>query len=149
MKVVINDPKAGQSFQRELEAGKASQLLGKKIGEQVEGSIVGLPGFGLQITGGSDADGTPMRFDAPASRKVRALLTRGPGVRHLRKGQRMKKAVVGNTISDRTAQVNAKIATYGSQPLAELGFVPKTKEEKAAAKPEEKAKPKAKGKAKG
>ncbi len=140
MKIVINDSKAGQSFQRELEASKASQLYGKKIGETLEGALVGLGGYTLQITGGSDSDGAPMRFDIAGTRRTHALLKGGTGVRHLKKGVRLKKRVTGNTVSERTAQLNAKISVYGPQALAELGFVPKVKEKKAAEPTAEKPK---------
>lgn len=133
MKVVINDSKSGNSFQRELEAAKVSQVIGKRISEVVEGALFGLPGYSLKITGGSDTDGTPMRFDLAGTRKVYALLSRGPGVKHLKKGEKLKKRVIGNVVSEKTAQLNLKIETYGEKQLADLGFVPKPKEKKAEA----------------
>ncbi len=140
MKVVINDSKSGNTFQRELETGKNVQLVGKKIGEKVEGSLVGLPGYELKITGGSDTDGAPMRFDIPASRRLHVVLSRGPGVKHLKKGLKLKRRVTGNVVSDRTAQLNTKIEKYGEKPLADLGFVPKVKEAKETKEKAEAAK---------
>ncbi len=134
MKVVINDSKSGNTFQRELEAGKKPQLMGKKIGDALEGALIGLPGYELKITGGSDSDGAPMRFDVPSTRRLNIVISKGPGVRHLKRGTKLKKRVTGNAISDRTAQLNTKIEKYGDKPLADLGFVPKPKEAKA--KPE-------------
>ncbi len=135
MKVVINDSKTGNSFQRELEASKKSQVLGKKLGDEVEGALFGLPGYMLKMTGGSDADGVPMRFDVPGARRLHSVLSSGPGVKHLKAGNKLKKRVVGNTVSDRTAQINLQIAKYGEKPLADLGFTPKVKEAKAKAEP--------------
>ena len=133
MKVVINDSKTGNSFQRELQANQTSQLLGKKIGDVLEGALVGLPGYELKITGGSDSDGIPMRFDVPGTRRLFAVLSQGPGIKHLKKGSKLKKRIVGNAVSDKTAQLNVKIAKHGEKPLADLGFVPKPKEVKVKA----------------
>jgi len=54
MKLVINDSKNAKSYQKEIAPEKATQLIGKRIGEKFEGSIAGLPGYSLQIKGGSD-----------------------------------------------------------------------------------------------
>ncbi len=147
MKIVFNDVKTGRSFQKEVEAAKESQLFGKKIGQTIEGGLIGLNGYTLKIRGGSDKEGFPMKQDIRAQR-ARPLLAFGPGVRHLRKGVKLKKTVAGNTVSDRTSQVNCVIETYGSKPLEECGFAFKerTKEERAARKVEKDAKRKAKQK---
>ncbi len=130
MKVVINDSKTGNTFQRELEENKKNLVTGKKIGAVIEGGIVGLPGYNLKITGGSDSDGTPMRFDIPGTRKVKVVISRGTGVKHLKKGVKLKKRVTGNTVSEKTAQLNVKIESYGEKALADLGFTLKPKEAK-------------------
>ncbi len=133
MKVVINDSKSGNTFQRELDAGKKPQLMGKKIGDALEGALIGLPGYELKITGGSDSDGAPMRFDVSGPRRLNVVISKGPGVRHLKRGTKLKKRVTGNTISERTAQLNTKIEKYGEKPLVDLGFTPKVKEAKPEA----------------
>ena len=132
MKIVFNEPKTGHAFQKEVDKAKAGQLMGKKIGDEIPGAIVGLEGYTLKITGGSTADGVPMRFDIPGQAKTKALLPSGPGIhpKYLEKGMRIKKRVAGNTISTITAQVNAVITAAGAQPLDALGFVPKPKEAK-------------------
>lgn len=132
MKVVINDVKTGQSFQRELDKAKEGQLLGKKLGETMEGGLVGLEGYTLVIRGGSSKDGVPMRSDVHGQRRVSALLSGGTGVRGLKRGQRVKKAVFGSTISADIVQLNTMIKEYGAKKLEELGFVPKPKEAKKA-----------------
>ncbi|MBI4360581.1 30S ribosomal protein S6e [Candidatus Micrarchaeota archaeon] len=141
MKLVFNDPNTGHSFQKEIEKDKTGQLLGKKIGEEFSGSVAGLDGYTLKITGGSLSDGTPMRFDIPGSNATNALLPSGPGInekKYLEKGMRVKKRVAGSTVSQNTAQVNAVISAPGAKPLTDFGFLSKkqaetkTKEEKPA-----------------
>ncbi|MFH1107246.1 MAG: 30S ribosomal protein S6e [Candidatus Micrarchaeota archaeon] len=121
MKLVVNDVKAAKSLQREVPEDKAAAFYGKKIGDRFEGGLVGLPGFKLEVTGGSDKDGFPMRPEVPGSARKKLILSNRPGLHVKRKGERRVKAVVGNTLSARTAQLNAKVVEYGAQPLAELG----------------------------
>jgi len=52
MKIVFSEGK--NSFQKDYE-GKS--LLGKKIGEEFEGGLIGLDGYKLKITGGSTKEG--------------------------------------------------------------------------------------------
>lgn len=145
MKIVINDPKTGKSYQKELDKSKQQLLLGKKIGDSLEGGIVGLEGYALQITGGSNKDGFPMKKEIAGQRRVRAYLGSGPGVRGLRKGEKRKKSVVGNTVSLDIVQVNTKISSFGTKSLEELGFI-LTPKEKKAGEAKEAPKPKAKKK---
>ncbi len=138
VRVVINDVKSGNSFQRELPADRQSALVGRKIGEKFEGGLVGLAGYSLQITGGSDEAGFPMRKDVPGQKRVKAIIGGGAGVRRPPHGAKLKKLVSGNTMGPSIRQVNAKIAEYGPQPLEQLGFVAKAKEAKAETKVAEK-----------
>lgn len=139
LKLVISDPKTGKSYQRELDKEKEAQLYGRKLRDGVEGGLVGLGGYQLQVTGGSDKDGFPMNASVPGTRRYSVLLSGGAGVRGLKHGQRAKRPVRGSTVGADTAQVNLKITNYGDKPLEELGFVVKPKEAKAAeAKPAEK-----------
>jgi len=137
LKIVIADPKTGNCFQKELDKAKEAQLIGKKIGETFDGGIVGLPGYTLEISGGSDKDGFPMRPEISGTRRVTAFISRGAGIRRVRKGLRRKKTVVGNTVSAQIVQVNTKIKEFGQKPLEELGFAAKQKE-KTGEKQEEK-----------
>ena len=136
MKMVIGDVKGGRSFSAELAKEKESQLIGKKVGEKLDGGLVGLAGYTLVITGGSDNAGFPMRKDVAGSRHVKAVLSGRPGLRGAAKGYRKAKLVTGNTIAPLTHQINCRIETYGAQSLEELGKV-KAKEtkEKPAEKP--------------
>ena len=72
---------------------------GKRIGEVVDADIIGLGGYELEITGGSDKDGMPMRKDVSGSARKRILITSPPGYRPKEKGKRRRKSVRGNEIS--------------------------------------------------
>src|SRR5207245_648479 len=74
-KAVIADPKSGKAYKKDITGHYANALIGKKIGEDLDGLYVGLPGYKLQITGGSDKDGFPMRSDLPGAPQGR---TDGP-----------------------------------------------------------------------
>ena len=113
----------------EVEGDRAQPLLGKSVGEIVDGQALGLQGMKLEITGGSDKDGFPMRSDLKGGRKARLLLSGGVGFRVKRKGERRKKSVRGNLITDQTVQLNMVVVEAGEKKLEEL-FPPKPKEEK-------------------
>ncbi|XRO74813.1 30S ribosomal protein S6e [Methanocaldococcus sp. 28A] len=116
-KFVVADPKTGRCYQ--IEADNTS-LVGKKIGETFDGKILGLEGYKLQITGGTDSSGFPMRPDIHGSRKVRVLLSAPPGFRPKRKGERRRKTVRGNTIAPDIVQINVKVVEYGAKSIPEL-----------------------------
>jgi small subunit ribosomal protein S6e len=125
-KICINEPKTKKSWQIEKEA---PSLIGLKIGEKFDGSLIGLSSFTLQITGGSDKDGFPMRYDLTGTARKKALLTSGPGFRSTVKGLRRRKYIRGNTISTDVIQVNCKIIEgEGNIPVI-LGIQPKEKKE--------------------
>ncbi len=120
MKIVIADAKEGKSYGVEVPKDKEAALIGKKIGEKVEGGLFGVEGYELQVTGGSDLAGFPMRGDVSGPRRLGVIVSGGPGYRKGAKGMRKKRNVRGNIISDQIIQVNAKVTGYGSKPLAEL-----------------------------
>ena len=130
MKVVVADPKQGKCYQVELEGTKNKPFFGLKIGDQVDGSLVGLTGFKLQITGGTDKDGFPMRRDMHGMERKRLLLSSGPGFIPSEKGERRKKMIRGNIISEEIAQLNAKVTEYGPKAIAEILVKEVKKEEK-------------------
>ncbi len=137
MKVVISDPKTGKSYQTELAKEKVGSLTGVKIGDSIDGGLVGAGGYKLQVTGGSDNDGFPMRGDVKGARKAHVLISSGPGIKPTRKGENRRKTVRGNSLSESIAQLNTKVTEAGEKPLEEI--FPKTekgekKEEKAAGK---------------
>lgn len=120
MKIVISDTKSGKSFGIELSKDRESSLIGKKIGDKVEGGVVGAEGYELSITGGSDLSGFPMRRDVTGPRRAKVVLTSGTGFRRGEHGVREARIVRGNIISDQIVQVNAKVVSAGTKPLEEL-----------------------------
>jgi len=59
----------GKTRQLEVPEDRQSALYGKKIGEVLDGSLLGFSNTKLKITGGSDKDGFPMRNDFPGMRR--------------------------------------------------------------------------------
>jgi small subunit ribosomal protein S6e len=121
-KICINEPKAKKSWQVEKDV---PSLIGLKIGDKFDGAPMGLPGFTLEVTGGSDKDGFPMRYDLQGSIRKKALLTSGPGFRPTEDGLKRRKYVRGNTISTDTMQVNCKIVEGEGDVPSMLGIQPK------------------------
>jgi small subunit ribosomal protein S6e len=90
---------------------------------------MGLSGYELKITGGSDNCGFPMRGGILGVRK-RLTLLGGVGLREsFAKGIRKKKTVCGHKVSSNIVQINLKITKEGAKPLAEI-FPPKEAEKK-------------------
>jgi small subunit ribosomal protein S6e len=118
-KVVINDTQTGKSYQKEISGTKANSLIGKRIGQEIDGVFVDLPGYKLIITGGTDKDGFPMRKNLQGARRKKLLLKGGIGFHPTRPGMRKKKMVRGNTVSADIVQINMKIVQYGPKPIEE------------------------------
>lgn len=108
-KVIVSDPDDGTSKTVELEDARAVPLIGKRIGDVIDGSVVGLPGFKVQITGGSDKDGFPMRPNVHGGVRRSVVLSGGVGFNPKNEGERRRKRVRGNVITDEIVQVNMKI----------------------------------------
>ncbi|MBS7623314.1 30S ribosomal protein S6e [Candidatus Bathyarchaeota archaeon] len=107
-KVTISDPRTGKASAVELEGAKAKPLLGRNIGDVLDGAPIGLQGRKLRITGGSDKDGVPLRPDVHGGGKKHLILSKGVGFRA--KGcSRERRLVRGRTITDETYQVNLEI----------------------------------------
>ncbi len=133
-KFVVSDPETKKSFQLEVDQTKALGLIGKKIGEEFNGDLIGLQGYILRITGGTDKDGFPMHPEVEGSGRKKVLLSSPPCFHPTKKGERRRKTVRGNTISEDIAQINCKIVKKGEKAIEEL--IPKKKEEKKIEKPE-------------
>lgn len=129
MHVIISDSKTGKSYKAEVSKDKEMEFAGKKIGDAIDGGTIGAAGYELELTGGSDDSGFPMRSDVTGTRKIGVLLTKGVGYNAKEKGMRRKKVVRGNAYSQSIVQVNAKIVKEGPVPLGEL-FKTEKKEEK-------------------
>lgn len=109
VKLIVSDPKSGKSQVFELEGGKVRPFIGLRLGETVDGSLVGLNDAKLLLAGGTDKDGFPMRGDVQGGVKTRVLLSRGPGFSPRMEGERRRKTVRGNLITEDVAQLNLKI----------------------------------------
>jgi len=108
-KVIVSDPNAGTSKAVELEEARAAPLIGKRIGEIIDGAVVDLLGHKVQIMGGSDKDGFPMRPSVHGGVRRRIVLSGGVGLNPINEGYRRRKTVRGNVITDEIVQINAKI----------------------------------------
>lgn len=117
-KLVISD--AAKSFARTVGDPQSAGFLGKRIGETVGGELLGLTGYTLKITGGTDKSGFPLRPDLPGSRQTRVFVGDGFGFEAPRHGQRKRRTFRGNAISEDTVQINLRVEQKGSKPLAEL-----------------------------
>lgn len=130
IKLVLGDPKTGKCYQREAKDDTAKVFIGMKLGDKIRGELIDLTGYEFEITGGSDYCGFPMRPDLEGTARKKILSVEGIGVTKIAKGIRYKKTICGNTVHEKTAQINLKILKHGSQKLGG--------EEKAAeAKPAE------------
>jgi small subunit ribosomal protein S6e len=132
-KVVINDVKNGKSHQVQVSGHHANSLIGKKIGDEVDGIFVQLPGYKLILTGGTDKTGFPMRKDLPGIIRKRLLLSKSKGFNSKKDGLRRKKSIRGNTINPDIVQINMKVTKYSSKPIDKM----LTKDEKIEEKKEE------------
>ena len=118
--VVVADPESGDAYQREVDGQDANRFLGRSIGEAVDGTAVGLNGYTLTVTGGSDDAGRPMHPDIPGPALREVLSTGGIGYRPHRDGERRRVTVRGNEVSESTVQINASISEYGDESIADL-----------------------------
>lgn len=119
--VVVGDPESGETYQFEVSDQDANRFLGKELGDEVDGSAVGLDGYTLEITGGSDSTGRPMRDDVTGQNLREVLLDgRSTGYRPDRDGERRRVSVRGREVGEAVAQLNAKIAEAGDTSIEEL-----------------------------
>ena len=119
-KFVIADPKTRKSYKVEKDQNEAVGLVGKKIGDKFNGDLIGLKGYEIVITGGTDKDGFPMHPNVHGMVRKKIILSHPPCFHPKRKGMRKRKMVVGNTISKTIVQVNCKIIKQGSKKPEEL-----------------------------
>ena len=137
-KAVVNDTDPasnGRSYAVEVKGANYNHFLGKRIGDIVDGQFVGegdqsLLGYQLQITGGSDRTGTPMRRDVEGGMRKGVLVSPGVGFKGHRlihkkgkryrwtyAGLRKRRNFRGNTITQDTVQLNLKVVESGKKSL--------------------------------
>jgi small subunit ribosomal protein S6e len=118
--VAVSDPDSGQTYQVDVSEQDANRFIGKSLGEEVTGGAVGLDGYTLELSGGSDDAGRPMRQDVRGANLNSILLEGGVGYEPERDGERKRVTVRGREVSDATRQINAKIVEHGSGSVGEL-----------------------------
>lgn len=131
-KIVVSDPETGKSSVAEVEGSRAVPLIGRRIGEALDGSIVGLSAHKVSITGGCDQAGFPMRPDVHGGVKSRVLLGGGVGYRPREKGIRRRKTIRGNTITEDIVQINMKIVEKPKKKPEKAKRARKSKKKKEA-----------------
>jgi small subunit ribosomal protein S6e len=114
-KIIISDKK-GKSVSKELKDKEAQPLVGLRVGEMVDSSVVGIPSGKIELRGGSDKSGTPIRSDVHGGVKKYVLLSKGSGMRDDREGIRKRKLVRGNMITEEIYQINC-LLLEGNLPL--------------------------------
>ncbi|MFX1357978.1 MAG: S6e family ribosomal protein [Promethearchaeota archaeon] len=97
---------------------KKFRFEGMKIGDVINGGVIGFPNYEFQITGGSDTSGFPMRRDVHGPVKKRILVSkRGIGFKPKRRGEKKRKTVRGNEITYDMTLINLKVTKYGEAEL--------------------------------
>lgn len=137
-KANIADPRNGKTYQTVVSGHHANSLIGKVIGDEFDGIFVGLPGYKLVLTGGSDKQGFPMRKDLMGTQRKKVLVAESTGFQAKLKqkkrkavntkqgrekmmgGVRRRKTLRGNTISPEIIQVNMRITSYGPKEITEM-----------------------------
>jgi len=135
LKVVVSDPKTGRAYNVDASTGAAGAIIGKRIGDEVDAGTLGLAGYKIKITGGSDRTGTPARNSLPGAGRRRLLLAGGVGFHPVVEGERKRKLIRSHEITPDFVQVNARVIAYGDKTLEEI--FPKVE---GAEKPAEKKK---------
>ncbi len=111
-------PGKGLSKLIEIDEKKSRLFETKKIGESINGGLIGFPNYEFEITGGSDSSGFPMRKDVHGPVKKRILVSkRGIGYKPVRKGEKRRKMVRGNEITFDMTLINLKVLKYGETEL--------------------------------
>src|SRR3989338_3020034 len=115
LRLMVNDVKSGKTYKKVIP--EVGSFVGMKIGDKFSGDLIEMKGFELQITGGSDDSGFPLRADLPGSVKRKLLVTKGFGAKKL-----ARKTVRGGNITNDTAQINAKIISGSGNVESSLGI---------------------------
>lgn len=117
-KVVVSDKET--SYQVETKNDVNKQFIGLTIGDDFDGKLVGLEGYTLKITGGSDKNGFPMRKDVMGQRRIKSLLSGGVGYKPKVKGMKRRKTVRSNTISEDIVQISTIVTKTGNESIANI-----------------------------
>jgi len=118
--VAVSDPEDGHTYQIDVDGQDANRFIGRELGDEVDGGAVGLDGYTLELTGGSDTSGRPMRPDVRGVATKEIMSDGGVGFEPTTDGERKRITVRGREVSDDTRQINAKITARGSEDVADL-----------------------------
>jgi len=119
-KIVVGT-KSGKSYNLEVKDDLAAVFIGKHIGEVVNVTPLGLKGYEVKISGGSDKCGFPMRGDLHQAGRGKAMMsTRTVGYKPRDDGVRMRRTVVGDVINEATAQINTIVVKEGKDSIEKL-----------------------------
>lgn len=118
--VDVADPEDGATYQFEVDGQTANRFVGREIGAEIDAGSLGLSGYTVELTGGTDNAGRPMRSDVAGQDLSSVLLTGGVGFNPTVDGERKRVSVRGREVSSDTRQINAKIVDHGNQPVEEL-----------------------------
>ncbi len=149
-KLALGNPETKKTYKIELSDSDSKSLIGKKIRDEINGELIGLNGYKIIITGGTDYAGFPMRPEIEGSQKKKLILNAGDlGFRSKRyhnaylegnkkkklkqtmPGERRRKSVRGNTISEDTVQINMKVIKSGKDSIEKLLGIEQTAEQEA------------------
>ena len=136
-KVVVSDPKSGRAYNVDASGGAAGSIIGKRIGDEIDASTIGMAGYKILITGASDRTGTTAKKGVPGAGRKKLLLAGGIGFHPRMDGERRRKTIRSNEITTDFVQINTQVIAYGEKKLDEL--VPKVEGEKKAEKKKTKA----------
>ncbi len=118
-KIVVSDPQS-KTYQFDISGAEANQYIGKSIGETVNGATVGLDGYTLTITGGTDKSGFVMRKDLPGNKRQKFLVATGVGYTPKSSGVRRRKFLRGKEITPEVTQINTKVTGYGDRSIEDI-----------------------------
>jgi len=102
---------------------KLSIFYGRRMGQEVEGDILGdeFKGYVFKITGGNDKDGFSMKQGVLVQGRVRLLMKAGHSCyRPRRAGERKRKSVRGCIVGPDLSAIALAIVKIGEQPIAGL-----------------------------
>lgn len=102
---------------------KLSIFYGRRMGQEVEGDILGdeFKGYIFKIAGGNDKDGFSMKQGVLVQGRVRLLMAKGAKCyRPRRAGERKRKSVRGCIVGPDLSVIALSIVKAGEQPIAGL-----------------------------
>ena len=140
-RVVVSDTKTAKAYQAVVTGAALNKFIGKNIGDTLSGDAVGMAGYTLKVTGGTDKDGFAMRGDLPGPVRRKVLVAGGVGYKPKADGVKKRKSMRGREIASDIAQINTIVVDYGQKPLEEI-FPKVEKKEGEAVKEKKRAKAK-------